>query len=766
MSSGCQPELFENGARNKSGNVIDHLFENVIAKENKVVLFVGSFISVAPPTSVPAGGKISSAVMDWLFPQELLKEHYKYDEMDHINKLLGETAFEHIFDTFPDVDALRPIFSDYFNASGYFQPNVNHAAIASLLKKKVVQHVITPNYDRGIEIAFEALSPRNPLHSVVTEQDFNEKGIAPPSIFKIHGCVSEPKTLAFALRHEHFEDWKTECLKDILSGALLIFVAYSGVDIDICPQIYLDRSRLKGTMWLYRQDPPDRMSVSAKLLTDKEGFPDPQATYRLGWDLPKFIRHFASHFGEDYAELERRFGPGSAPRAPTPGSPDELVKRIESILEQSDPAGFRSATGFPREEGLHFWRLSLANSLANPRLAQIMAGEYQAFLDKQLADDQLLLTPKMLRMSGHAKYHRGFYASSLADFNEALACLDEIEKTGRQDARILRMERLRVHMEAGAAYKDALENTKGNRDFWKTRCEEAIALSYAICGMSKPHPEAGDFFKTVFGFFRDIEDSLFASYYDQGDFGRVFSALVYHVSMVHEAAIANEPKGIKDHEQKRNSDYTIITRSLLNRTGNWRTGQYLEGRLIANFLGGDVREFPPINDVVANSVLEYRKVDAIFRNPDGYFARIAQKGAQPILDRLEALIKDAELVGAFPAVWKVMYRRLRLKIWQDGYDIYDGINMAGFKGLPEDSIEYISNTMFHVISNMNQMDRDLSLRNDEMTRVLQHCPQICLVGGLLGNIAQQLGTKGQAVEMRSRALQVATRNSGSGYADG
>jgi hypothetical protein len=309
-------------------------------------------------------------------------------------------------------------------------------------------------------------------------------------------------------------------------------------------------------------------------------------------------------------------------------------------------------------------------------------------------------------------------------------------------------------------------NTKENQAFWKAGCEEAISLSYEICDVSKSHSAGGDFFDKVFGFFRDIENSLFASSYNQGDFGRIFSALVYHLSLVHEACIAKESEDIKDLEQKRKRHYAIITRSLLNETGNWRTAQYLEGRLIGNLSSGDVREFPPINDVVANSVLEYRKVDAIFLHPEGHFARLAQSGTQPILDRLDVLIKDAELVGAFPAVWKVMYRRLRLKIWQDGYNIYNGTTITGFKGLPEDSLDQISNTMFHVISYIIKIDRDPSLQNTEIMKILQHCPQQCLASGLLRDIARELGIKGQAVEMRPHVLQVTNGDSGIGYSDG
>jgi hypothetical protein len=192
----------------------------------------------------------------------------------------------------------------------------------------------------------------------------------------------------------------------------------------------------------------------------------------------------------------------------------------------------------------------------------------------------------------------------------------------------------------------------------------------------------------------------------------------------------------------------------------------LEGRLIGNLSSGDVREFPPINDVVANSVLEYRKVDAIFLYPEGHFARLAQSGTQPILDRLDVLIRDAELIGAFPALWKVMYRRLRLKIWQDGYDIYNGTTIAGFQWLPEDSLDDISNTMFHVISYINKIDRDPSLQTSELMTILQHCPQRCLATGLLSDIARKLGIKGQAVEMRPQVLQVTKGDSGIGYSDG
>lgn len=672
--------------------------------------------------------------------------HYRGD-LDGINSFLDNTVFEHIFDTFPDVDALRGIFADYFNSSGRFLPNINHAAIASLLHGNFIRHVITPNYDRGIEVAYQTLFPGHTLRSIVTEMDFNASGgIASPSVFKIHGCVSQPDTLAFALRHEHFEDWKARCLQALIADSLVIFIGYSGIDIDICPQIYANRTRLTGTMWLHRFGKVDELSPSARLLTDKELFPDPQTVYRLGWDLTAFIQALTAHFGADYAGLEAQLRRKRTTAVLPPVTARELVDRIKAVLEHPNKTRLSLNIPLPREEGAAFWRLALANSLANPRLGDSMARAYEHFLNTQAtAKERLLATPKFLRMRGHTKYHRGQYRPALADFDAAMTCIDEIEKTGTQTPLAIQMERLRIHMEAAAAYKDAMALTPDNMRIWKSRCVDAIVLAYRLCGVVVPENKERTFFEILSSFFQDIKASVFAEFYDWSDFGRIFSALVYHIYLVHEAIVGNTQEPVEAIEQDRRRDYAIIVRSLLNKTGNWRTAQYLEGRLVGGFGDGEVREFPPINDIVASAVLEYRKVDAAFDDPKGYFGQQAAKDYSQFLIRLNKIIDNAKEIGAIPPLWKAMYRRLRLQVWQEGYDIFKGKTSQHFEGLSDTTIDAISKAMAEIIGYLYQIDRDDAISDREMKSILVNCPRICITSGLLETTAHHLGIAGRDI---------------------
>lgn len=207
----------------------------------EITVLVGSAISSFEPSGIPMGGKFSAAIIAHLAE--------KSANADTLKEVLWGTAFEHIMERCPAPEVVRRELSLALRDT---PPNDVHTAFARLTEAHVVRHIVTTNYDTGLENAFETCCP---TVDVVYVRRRNEARRLRDDewrvLFKIHGCARPHvrRTIVFRLRDEaELPAWKRKLLDGLVRNRPLLVAGYSGVDFEICPE--LGRMGASRVVWL------------------------------------------------------------------------------------------------------------------------------------------------------------------------------------------------------------------------------------------------------------------------------------------------------------------------------------------------------------------------------------------------------------------------------------------------------------------------------------------------------------------------------------
>ena len=209
-----------------------------------IVCLVGSYISVFPPTSLPAGWDIAQAL--W---QRILRK----SDLAFLGKDLDDLPFEAVMHCYPNRRAIRPIIQKLFCEK---KPNSIHRCLFSSLQSGMAKGLITTNYD----LAFDSLAEVDPgAVTVFDRQSFDSYlklgsgSPSPPKVyFKIHGTAAPgaEETIVCDLQAEGWLDpWKRDLLLEVVRDRTLIVIGYSGRDFDICPEL-VNSARQAHTVWL------------------------------------------------------------------------------------------------------------------------------------------------------------------------------------------------------------------------------------------------------------------------------------------------------------------------------------------------------------------------------------------------------------------------------------------------------------------------------------------------------------------------------------
>jgi|GEM_PF-1880230 len=207
----------------------DHLSD--MTQRGGLLALLGSGISIWAPSELPAGQEITKALAERLVPASAAP-------LSTVRGLIERSAFEHIMFRYPKLDKLRMVLSDTFSAA---PPNPVHESFARLIDRGVIEHIITTNYDSGLEEACATIcrSSRQP-QVVVTHQSAANINWSQPIIFKIHGCAGPGRSESIISNYEEegeLEEWKRILLRDLLRGRSLLVCGYSGYDFEICPEL-------------------------------------------------------------------------------------------------------------------------------------------------------------------------------------------------------------------------------------------------------------------------------------------------------------------------------------------------------------------------------------------------------------------------------------------------------------------------------------------------------------------------------------------------
>lgn len=127
----------------------------------KIILLVGAGVSILPPTSLPAGQKLTEYCLEKATDKnaatKLVEAWKKINEIIYtVNKFSSSLIrLEFIIGCMTDVDAefYKPPFIQGFKRFANVNPNVNHYYLGQILRKG--GKIITPNFDCAIERTFD-----------------------------------------------------------------------------------------------------------------------------------------------------------------------------------------------------------------------------------------------------------------------------------------------------------------------------------------------------------------------------------------------------------------------------------------------------------------------------------------------------------------------------------------------------------------------------------------------------------------------------------
>lgn len=219
------------------------------------VVLVGSMLSADKTTGLPNGARVSDRITERIVRGAFRNSPEEFgvtpSMLSEIERLVKQTPFEVLFEHYPDRARARDILAAQYVKG---RPNPFHFGLTKGIRQGNIAHVVTTNYDLCIE---SAAQPQDGLRIVVEPTDISVPGppIAPPTLFKIHGCADRPDSLVFRLSQEGaLPQWKRDFLKELVVGRDLVVIGYSGRDFDICPILFgLPYRRL---FWLFRRTDP------------------------------------------------------------------------------------------------------------------------------------------------------------------------------------------------------------------------------------------------------------------------------------------------------------------------------------------------------------------------------------------------------------------------------------------------------------------------------------------------------------------------------
>jgi len=293
------------------------------------VLLIGSAISAFAPSCLPSGKRFKDQLFELLFPTTF------FEDMPPMRAILQEhyenVPFEHVLEKIPPYESIRPMINKAYNAKIY---NSIHEVLARALLAGRIKHIITTNYDLGLETALDqimsekAFSP-DKLPTLVFLKEHAERAVEKkkPIYFKIHGTADNRtgESIIYALRGEgSLPRWKRALLQQMLEEETLLLIGYSGVDFEICPEI--SNMATKRVVWNGRDD-ADKASHNARSIFDRDNgyyvqgdmreliprlFPAvPLATKNESNELLEKIKNAEMSESDDlFNEIKRSFSPG------------------------------------------------------------------------------------------------------------------------------------------------------------------------------------------------------------------------------------------------------------------------------------------------------------------------------------------------------------------------------------------------------------------------------------------------------------------------
>jgi hypothetical protein len=232
--------------------------------EGRFVVFVGAGVSMVAPTSLPSWLSVNRAVLDALVTGAAPLLGDARALADRVlarqqRSLLPSEYFAEVI-----VGAIGGAYFPVLSCLDSTTPNPVHRSLAQLAAQGKVRALVTTNFDRAIEAAFEAEGV--PLKVCFREADLRylaehlpllDVGDGSCQLVKVHGCVSEPDTLVDTLsqRKRGLPAAVLAIVHHLLDSNYWLFLGFSGADLEAEPGYLGLRAavgRGMGFTWLVR----------------------------------------------------------------------------------------------------------------------------------------------------------------------------------------------------------------------------------------------------------------------------------------------------------------------------------------------------------------------------------------------------------------------------------------------------------------------------------------------------------------------------------
>src|SRR5690606_6730883 len=203
------------------------------------VIFAGAGCCMAPPSSLPGWDDLNDAILNTLWnhiEQYGLKDRFREKILTNIKQKREENSFP------PDYQAQRLVERaglKYFQLLSAVDSNCYNAVhyyTAILAEAGIVNAIVTTNFDRNFERAFE---DSNILYlSYFDEEGFNRFSLNEDKreipIIKIHGSCSFPSSMVDTRKQRLKGRGKAlqSTLLQLLQENHFIFAGFSGQDLD------------------------------------------------------------------------------------------------------------------------------------------------------------------------------------------------------------------------------------------------------------------------------------------------------------------------------------------------------------------------------------------------------------------------------------------------------------------------------------------------------------------------------------------------------
>jgi SIR2-like domain len=210
-------------------------------------LVLGAGISRAAPSNIPLWSEMKdetiATILDVLRDHDEKKWHTPPEafQFEKTSKNLQdslqvpEIVMECLCDVYLEPDVKAQLATIIEAPGEPARPNECHHLITKLVSTGKVKGIITPNFDRLLEQALE-LAEIPYIVSMSTESAVPSTGLP---IFKVHGSIDRPDTLAF-LQGTYLRGMPESAIRRFhrdIRNSLIIICGYSGNDVDLFPVI-------------------------------------------------------------------------------------------------------------------------------------------------------------------------------------------------------------------------------------------------------------------------------------------------------------------------------------------------------------------------------------------------------------------------------------------------------------------------------------------------------------------------------------------------